>query len=150
VTRHAVSMITITYTAWFSMRTCAPRVRAPSSGYSITSNQPIWNSGIFASGARPPRPVRAWSWRVGRRVRGRGVPDCVAAVVGRHGTRAPAPALSRVTHEHACAGVRAGRLIASLTDLHRVCVLLPELYIAMVRRGHLRVRREVALLELPP
>ena len=26
-------MNTITYTAWFSMRTCAPRVRAPSSGY---------------------------------------------------------------------------------------------------------------------
>ena len=143
MTRRAVSMNTIT--AWFSMRTCAPRVRAPSSG---NTNQLF---GIFArSGARPPRPVRAWSWRVGRRVRGRGVPDCVAAVVGRHGTRAPAPALSRVTHEHVCAGVRAGRLIVSLTDSHRVRVLLPELYIAMVRRGHLRVRREIALLELPP
>jgi hypothetical protein len=117
VTRRAVSMNTITYTAWFSMRTCAPRVRAPSSGYTNQRDSTIRivvvlgyreMEYIFASGARPPRPeprpVRAWSWRVGRRVRGRGVPDCVAAVVGRHGTRAPAPARSRLTHEHVCAG----------------------------------------------
>ena len=58
------------------------------------------------------------------------------------------PALPRYTRTRVC--WRAGRLIASLTDSHRVRVLLPELYIAMVRRGHLRVRREIALLELPP
>jgi len=45
-------MNTITYTAWFSMRTCAPRVRAPSSGNTNQLARPL--VGIFASGERPP------------------------------------------------------------------------------------------------
>jgi hypothetical protein len=149
VTRRAVSMNKITYTAWFSMRTCAPRVRAPSSG---STNQLFRRYlELFASGARAEAatartrvvvargPPRAWPWRSGLRGRRCG---------STRNPRSRARALPRYTRTRMC--WRAGRLIASLTESHRVRVLLPELYIAMVRRGHLRVRREIALLELPP